>query len=84
MLRDYIEPQERLVACPNQDVVYGFGILSLDKGRNDSRRRSRRIANHSDFVLGSRRARREASQQQGRHQGSSASYEFPPAQHSTA
>src|SRR5271170_5024252 len=32
MLRDYIEPQERLVACPNQDVVYGFGILSLDKG----------------------------------------------------
>lgn len=32
MLRDYIEPQERLVACPNQDVVYGFGILSLEKG----------------------------------------------------
>lgn len=31
MLRDYIEPQERLVACPNQDVVYGFGILSLEK-----------------------------------------------------
>jgi hypothetical protein len=30
MLRDYIEPQERLVACPNQDVVYGFGILSLE------------------------------------------------------
>src|SRR4030095_14393086 len=25
-----IEPQERLVACPNQDVVYGFGILSLE------------------------------------------------------
>jgi hypothetical protein len=23
MLRDYIGPQERLVACPNQDVVYG-------------------------------------------------------------
>jgi hypothetical protein len=31
MLRNYIEPQERLVACPNQDVVYGFGILSLEK-----------------------------------------------------
>jgi hypothetical protein len=31
LLRDYIEPQERLVACPNQDVVYGFGILSLEK-----------------------------------------------------
>jgi len=24
MLRDYIEPAERLVACPNQDVVYGL------------------------------------------------------------
>lgn len=31
MLRDYIDPQQRLVACPNQDVVYGFGILSLEK-----------------------------------------------------
>src|SRR5262245_57528338 len=31
MLRDYIEPQERLVACPNQDVVYGFGMLSLER-----------------------------------------------------
>lgn len=31
MLRDYIEPGERLVACPNQDVVYGFGIFSLDQ-----------------------------------------------------
>ena len=30
MLRDYIEPQERLVACPNQDVIYGFGVLSLE------------------------------------------------------
>ncbi|HMK21028.1 MAG TPA: DUF1254 domain-containing protein, partial [Terriglobales bacterium] len=30
MLHDYIEPQERLVACPNQDVIYGFGILSLE------------------------------------------------------
>lgn len=31
MLHDYIAPEERMVACPNQDVVYGFGILSLDK-----------------------------------------------------
>jgi len=31
MLTDYIEPQERLVACPNQDVVYGFGLLALDQ-----------------------------------------------------
>jgi hypothetical protein len=30
MLTDYITPEERYVACPNQDVVYGFGILSLD------------------------------------------------------
>ncbi|WP_035346931.1 DUF1254 domain-containing protein [Edaphobacter aggregans] len=29
MLRDYIVPQERVVACPNQDVVYGFSILDL-------------------------------------------------------
>ena len=25
MLTDYITPDERLVACPNQDVVYGAG-----------------------------------------------------------
>ena len=25
MLTDYVEPQERAVACPNQDVVYGAG-----------------------------------------------------------
>jgi hypothetical protein len=30
MLTDYIAPQERLVACPNQDVVYGAGSLGLD------------------------------------------------------
>ena len=30
MLTDYVTPDERYVACPNQDVVYGFGILSLD------------------------------------------------------
>lgn len=32
MLRDYIEPSERAVACPNQDVVYGQCVLDLDKG----------------------------------------------------
>lgn len=31
MLHDYIEPQERIVACPNQDVVYGGAGLGLDK-----------------------------------------------------
>ena len=31
MLTDYIEPEERLVACPNQDVVYGAGLLALDQ-----------------------------------------------------
>jgi hypothetical protein len=30
MLNDYIDPQERLVACPNQDVVYGAGSIGLD------------------------------------------------------
>ncbi len=31
MLTDYVEPEERIVACPNQDVVYGIGALALDK-----------------------------------------------------
>ncbi len=31
MLRDYIDPAERLVACPNQDVVYGAASIALDK-----------------------------------------------------
>jgi hypothetical protein len=31
MLRDYIAPQERFVACPNQDVVYGSAILDLNR-----------------------------------------------------
>src|SRR5262249_43824281 len=31
MLSDYILPEERVVACPNQDVVYGFGVLALDE-----------------------------------------------------
>ncbi|RAS33202.1 hypothetical protein BX591_107119 [Paraburkholderia bryophila] len=29
MLHNYIEPAERFVACPNQDVVYGSAILDL-------------------------------------------------------
>jgi hypothetical protein len=32
MLTDYVEPTERFVACPNQDVVYGGGVIALDKG----------------------------------------------------
>ncbi|MGY2167503.1 DUF1254 domain-containing protein [Pseudomonas gingeri] len=31
MLTDYIAPGERLVACPNQDVVYGAGSIALDQ-----------------------------------------------------
>jgi hypothetical protein len=31
MLTDYIDPAIRIVAHPNQDVVYGFGILALDQ-----------------------------------------------------
>jgi hypothetical protein len=30
MLTDYITPDQRVVACPNQDVVYGAGSLALD------------------------------------------------------
>lgn len=32
MLTDYIAPDQRSVACPNQDVVYGAGMLALDQG----------------------------------------------------
>jgi hypothetical protein len=32
MLHDYITPEERLVACPNQDVVYGFGLIDGERG----------------------------------------------------
>jgi hypothetical protein len=31
MLTDYISPEERIVACPNQDVAYGAGVLALDQ-----------------------------------------------------
>jgi hypothetical protein len=31
MLHDYVEPDQRWVACPNQDVVYGAGIAALDQ-----------------------------------------------------
>jgi hypothetical protein len=31
MLTDYIKPEQRAVACPNQDVVYGIGGLDLCK-----------------------------------------------------
>jgi hypothetical protein len=30
MLTDYLDPMERAVACPNQDVVYGIGGIALD------------------------------------------------------
>jgi hypothetical protein len=31
MLTDYVDPTERAIACPNQDVVYGIGLLALDQ-----------------------------------------------------
>jgi hypothetical protein len=31
MLTDYVAAEERIVACPNQDVVYGGGSLGLDR-----------------------------------------------------
>ena len=31
MLTDYVAPEERSVACPNQDVVYGVCALALDQ-----------------------------------------------------
>ena len=31
MLTGYISPEERFVTCPNQDVVYGAGFMTLDK-----------------------------------------------------
>ena len=31
MLYDYIDPGQNFIACPNQDVVYGLGFLSLNK-----------------------------------------------------
>jgi hypothetical protein len=31
MLGDYIDPGERIGVCPNQDVVYGIGLLALEK-----------------------------------------------------
>jgi hypothetical protein len=30
MITDYVDPAARLVACPNQDVVHGLGVLALD------------------------------------------------------
>ena len=32
MLHDYISPEQKLVACPNQDVVHGFGIIDARRG----------------------------------------------------
>ncbi|MFF4987016.1 DUF1254 domain-containing protein [Streptosporangium saharense] len=32
MLHDYIRPEERIVACPNQGVAYGFGTLDAERG----------------------------------------------------
>jgi len=31
ILTDYVSPDQRAVACPNQDVAYGFGVCQLDQ-----------------------------------------------------
>lgn len=31
MLHDYVKPEQRWVACPNQDVVYGGGVAAFDQ-----------------------------------------------------
>src|SRR6185503_13356932 len=31
MLTGYISPQEHFIACPNQDVAYGAGFMTLEK-----------------------------------------------------
>ncbi|MGZ8400266.1 MAG: DUF1254 domain-containing protein [Methyloceanibacter sp.] len=31
MLHDYISPRQRYITCPAQDLVYGFGILDLER-----------------------------------------------------
>ena len=31
MLTNYVEPDERFIVTPNQDVVYGAGFTALDK-----------------------------------------------------
>ncbi|WP_380874796.1 hypothetical protein ACFB49_01390 [Sphingomonas sp. DBB INV C78] len=31
MLYDYVEPNQNIITCPNQDVVYGFAPLALDE-----------------------------------------------------
>ncbi|WP_244482213.1 DUF1254 domain-containing protein [Rhizobium sp. Root1204] len=31
MLHDYIQPEQRWVACPNQDVAYGAGVAALEQ-----------------------------------------------------
>src|SRR5215472_8731132 len=30
MLSDYVAPEERIMACPSHDVIYGSGVLALD------------------------------------------------------
>src|ERR1700755_1615431 len=39
MLHDYVVPEERLVACPNQDVVYGLGSSTATVARRSCRSR---------------------------------------------
>jgi len=31
MLHDYIDPRQRYITCPSQDLIYGFGMLDLGR-----------------------------------------------------
>src|SRR5262245_10205433 len=83
MLTNYIVPEERIVACPNQDVVYGNGALALDKspvvipvpGLPDRRRphrqlrRPRQDVRFNAGLLSARRSELERRGAEGHHQG---------------
>ena len=44
MLTDYMDPDERVIACPNCDTVYGAGVFDLNEGVSSFRFRSSKIA----------------------------------------
>lgn len=43
MLTGYIAPNQRIIACPNQDVAYGAGFFELDKSPSSSKSRTSAI-----------------------------------------
>jgi hypothetical protein len=43
MLTDYVDPMERGVAYPNQDVVYGAGSIALDLSQFRKKRKQQKM-----------------------------------------